>query len=94
MIYKGDVGTVVLLDTLSDISSATQVLIRVKKPSGVCTEWSSSVDSLTKVKYVIQSGDLNESGIYKLQPKVTMPGFTGSCDIVSIQVDPLVCEVL
>jgi hypothetical protein len=87
MIYKGDVGTVIKLDTLSDISSNTGLSIKVKKPSGVIQTWVSTLEGSTIVRHVIQSGELDEVGIYKLQAQVQLPGFSGSSDITSIQVD-------
>lgn len=87
MIYTGDTGTIVRLDTLTDITTATSLTIKVKKPSGTCTTWVAQLEGTTTLKYVSVSGDFNESGNYKLQPLVAMPGFTGSGDITQVQVD-------
>lgn len=91
MIYKGDVGTVIKLDTLVDLSSYTALSINVKKPSGSCVVWTGVLEGTTVVRHVIQLGELDEVGIYKLQANVAISGFTGSGDIVSIQVDDTLC---
>ena len=87
MIYTGDIGTVVRLDTLTDITTSTSLVIKVKKPSGVSATWVAQLEGTTVLKYISVSGDFNESGTYKLQPLVVMPGFTGSGDITQVQVD-------
>lgn len=87
MIYKGDVGTVIQLDTLSDISNGTVFGIKVKKPSGVLLDWIGVLQGTTAIKYITQVGDLDEAGVYRLQGYVSMPGWSGSSDITSLQVD-------
>jgi len=87
MIYTGDTGTIVRLDTLTDITTATSLVIKVKKPSGVSATWVATLEGTTVLKYISVNGDFNESGTYKMQPQVVMPGFTGSGDITQVQVD-------
>lgn len=87
MIYKGDTGTVIQLDTQSDISSATLVKIKVRKPSGVILDWIGALQGTTAIRYVTQANDLDESGVYKLQGYVESPAWCGSSDITSMQVD-------
>ena len=87
MIYTGDIGTIVRLDTLTDITTSTSLVIKVKKPSGASATWVASLEGTTVLKYISVLGDFNESGTYKLQPLVVMPGFTGSGDITQVQVD-------
>lgn len=45
----------------------------VQKPSGATATWSSSIiDAANGVtEYIIQSGDLDESGVYKINPEIT-----------------------
>jgi len=71
-VYVGDEGTVIILDTLIDLSDANIVKVLVKKPDGSETEWGAVLDDerSTCMKYIIQHGDLDISGKYFLQAYV------------------------
>jgi len=71
--YVGDVGTLVLVDTLTDLTSATSVALQVKKPGGTIVTWTGSVFQTTKIKYVTLVTDFSVAGTYYLQAKVTLP---------------------
>lgn len=74
--YVGDVGTVVLVETNADLSAATSCKLMVRKPNvAEPVEWTATDDD-TKVRYVIQSGDLDAPGDYLIQPLVTLPSGT------------------
>ena len=71
-IYKGMVGLLLEVETGIDLSDATGVKLKVKKPSGTTVEWEGTpVD--TKITYVTQAGDLDESGLYLIQAYVEKP---------------------
>lgn len=76
-VYKGDVGTEIVLDCGSDISNATTMEILVLLPDGNTTTWSATLEGTDSVKYVIQSGDLDMVGMYMLQAKVVTPDWSG-----------------
>lgn len=76
-IFVGDVGTVILLDCGVDISTATLVKVLVKPPSGAPREWTGIVVGTRMIEYVIQTGDLNLAGEWRLQAYVEMPGWSG-----------------
>lgn len=93
-LYKGDVGTVISLNTGINISTATTVSIIVKKPSGgTPLTWAATIgaDNMS-VEHTIGTGvlglesALNEVGHYKLQAKVVMPSGTWHGETTSIQV--------
>lgn len=65
--YVGDAGTVLLLDTLTDITDNTEVKVLYKKPDGTEAEWIGTVFENTKVRYVIQVGDFDQAGIWVFQ---------------------------
>jgi len=72
-VYVGDVGTVILVDTLSDITSSTVRKILARKPNGIEIEWAAAVDSTTKLSYTTQDGDLDTVGKWMLQAYVELP---------------------
>lgn len=68
-LYVGAVGVKLIVDTGVDLSGATYVSLKVKKPDGSETEWIGSALG-TKIEYIIQQGDLDQSGFYKIQAYV------------------------
>ena len=76
-IYKGDIGTILIVDVKSDISDATKLSLKVLDPDGISREWAGTLEGTTKIKYVIISGDLDKVGTYKVQPYVERPGWIG-----------------
>ena len=76
--YVGDVGTEIKIDMQESMAAATNVTFEVKKPNGDDVVWTGvQIVEITKLKYTTQAGDLNQSGIYKIQPKLTMGMWTG-----------------
>lgn len=72
-IYVGAVDKEILLDVISDISTATLVELHVKKPSGATEEWAAMVYNDHFVRHVVVAGELDEAGVYKVQPWIEMP---------------------
>jgi hypothetical protein len=87
-IYADTIGTVVVLDTKVDISTATKASIKVLKPDGTVTEWIGSVvtPGNTSITYTTQGTDLSAVGVYKLQAYVETPIWTGRGDTVQMEV--------
>jgi predicted hydrolase (HD superfamily) len=92
--YVGDVGTEVLVDTGSDISTATVMRMYVKKPSGKEETWTAiigppnAIGVLTKMKYIVKQGDWDEAGWWTLQAYVELPGWKGRGDSVKFKLEP------
>lgn len=79
--YVGDIGTEILVDVKSNISTATELVLRVRKPvSGTLVNWTGTLEGLTKIKYIVADGDWNEVGVYNLQAYVVMPTWSGLGD--------------
>jgi len=86
--YVGDVGTEVIVDTLSDLSTATVHNLAILKPGATSeTVWPGVVVDTTKIKYIIQAGDWNIAGIYKLQSVVELPLWQGRGNTITFVVD-------
>jgi len=84
--YVNEIGTQILVDTNSNIKTATTVLLQVKKPSGKVINWTGTVSNTTIIKYTTKKGDLNEVGKYLLQAYVEMPGYSGRGDVTSFTI--------
>ena len=87
-VYAGDIGTEFRLDTELDLTTATLVAIKVKKPDGSTDTWTGTVYDTTKVKYVTVAEDIPDDlpGTYQLQAYVEIGGFEGCGDIVKEKV--------
>lgn len=87
-IHKDDVETKIVLDCGVDVSSATVRKIRYKKPSGSTGEWDAELEDQTKIYYVTQEGDLDETGTWTVQAYVEMPNWKGHGHEASFYVYP------
>jgi hypothetical protein len=89
--YAGDVGTEIEVEVGSDISTATETTLYVKKPSGKEVVWTATkgaagVSGITTVHYVVQTDDWNEAGWYTLQVYINMPSWRGKGDTVKFRI--------
>lgn len=76
--YVGDTGTEIIVDTCSDITTATKVALLVLKPNAsAAEEWIGTVEEETKIKYVVKVNDFDVAGEYRMQSYVEMPGWEG-----------------
>lgn len=89
-IYVGDVGTDIILDCGSPLSSATVLKILFKRPDKTTGEWvaSSVPGNPNQLHYVLQTGDVAVPGVWILQAFVTMPGWSGKGKVVKLTVHP------
>lgn len=87
-IFKGDVGTVIIVDTLNDLSEASVIKLKVKKPGATTVvEWTPvEVVETTKLQYVIVADDLDKVGVYSLQAYVELPAWSGHGEVATFQV--------
>lgn len=80
-LYVGDIGTEIILDVGEEIPGAS-VLIYVMKPNGFTSIWSSSVyaidGSSRYVRHTIVADDFDVSGVYLLQPFISIVDGTWS----------------
>lgn len=84
--YVDDVGTEIIVDTCSDISSATVTDLIVEKPDGEQFTWHGSVYDTTKIRYVVDAGDFDQVGEYLVQAYVEMPGWAGRGNTTTFKV--------
>lgn len=69
-IHKGEIGKIFQVLTERDLTGASSLVAKIKKPSAKVSAWIPTVygdPTLGIVRYATVSGDLNEPGIYFLQ---------------------------
>ena len=83
----GDVGKTIILDTGSDRTSDT-VKIAYCKPDGTTGTWDATIngEDSNKIQYTTISGDIDQSGIWKLRSKIVGTGISIYGDIARVPV--------
>lgn len=74
--FLGDVGTLILIDVGTDVSTATDRKVKYLKPNGVRGEWDGVLSGTNFITYTTIAGDLDSIGEWRVQVKIVMP--TGS----------------
>ncbi len=79
MIYKGDIGTKITLDTEIDISSGTVFKIYYLKPDGTSGFWTAAKEADNQnISYTtLATTDLDVVGTWVIQSYVEVPGWKG-----------------
>lgn len=85
--YQNDVGTIIEVDCVENISTATQTKLAIRKPDGTEVSWSGTLEGTTKIRYTVGSGDWDQSGRYEGQADIAMPGWSGLGDTFTFQVE-------
>lgn len=75
-VYVGDTGTLIQLDCMHDISAATALSIKVRKPDGTLVTWPAVARGTTVLEYTTDANSLDMNGVWKLQALVTLPSGT------------------
>lgn len=95
--YVGTVGFSIEADCKQDISTATDISFHIRKPSGEEITRSSSdgvslfdIDGTTSgARYATKSGDLSESGQYKIHLFLTLGDWSGPGEVGTLTVRQL-----
>jgi hypothetical protein len=91
--YVGDIGTEILVDTTIDISLASSLILKVRKPSGRLVEWTgllgpaNALGEYTTIRYVVVADDWDEGGIWKLQAYVVTALWRGRGETVTFKLE-------
>lgn len=89
VMFVGDVGTSIELDTGVDITSATTVQIDYLKPgASTSASWDAEVFETTKVRYFTEAGDVDVDGDWDMQVYVEMPSWSGHGEVALVHVEP------
>ena len=63
-IFKNQTALTLKLDTKIDLTTATDVWMKYKKPSGTTGQWDATIDSPATsgiISHIVAAGELNES---------------------------------
>lgn len=85
-VYKDDFGTVLDLDAGEDVSDASSLRIYFKKPSGATGSWAADLEGVSLLRYVTETGDINEDGIWSLQARVVTAAGTWRGETAKLRV--------
>jgi len=77
--YVGEVGTEIIVNCGKNLTGAAFLKMSVRKPSGCVVEWIAEQVFQDKqaMRYLIQEGDFDSAGEYKLQAVVNLGGWIG-----------------
>jgi len=67
-IYVDAVNVEIRIVMNEDVSLATTARLDVRKPSGTVVQWFADVVESSVLRYITQVGDLDEAGVYYVQP--------------------------
>jgi hypothetical protein len=87
---KGDIGTIIAFDVAEDISTATLLKLKYKKPDNSTGFWIADPYGLTGMGYITLADDLDVAGRWKVQAYVEMPGWKGHSSAMTFDVDDVV----
>jgi hypothetical protein len=80
-IVVGDVGVLIKMDMGEDVSAAASTSMRVTKPDGSVVTWPCSVSDLQYLTYTTSAGDIDQAGVYTVNPAVELGGFDANQSI-------------
>lgn len=73
-VYLSDVGTTIDLDVSEDITDGTVFEIVYLKPDGTtAAAWTASLQGESVIRYTTAVGNIDQTGVWSLQAKVTTP---------------------
>jgi hypothetical protein len=77
--FQDDVGTIIEVNVGEDVSLATTLELRIRKPNGAVENWTAAKDSLvdTQINYTVVAGDFDQAGEYRLNSYIVLPTWTG-----------------
>ncbi len=85
-LYVSDEGTTFDLDVGQDVSDATTLQIKVKKPSGSTATWTAELVGTSVLRYVLETNDINVEGVWSAQARVVTPSGTWLGETVKFRV--------
>jgi len=87
-VYVGDIGTEIIVNCGQSIVGATATTLEILKPDGTNKSWSATVYMNNYLKYTVKSGDLDIPGLFRVQAKLTLGGWTGRGETDSFRAYP------
>ena len=85
----GDIGTKIRFNVQEDISGASVLKLKYRKPNGTVGEWDANVYNSTYAEYMtVSATELDIGGAWSIQVNVEMPGWKGHSEIKEFLVAP------
>jgi len=85
-VYVGDIGTIIEVDCGETLLLTTNATLEIEKPGGIRVSKPATVFDSTKLRCTMVAGDFDRPGTYLIQPKMTISGWIGRGETVSVQV--------
>lgn len=85
-IYKDSIGVTIDIDMGEDISDITDTSVLVKKGEGSADTWTFTLSGTQHLQYTTVDGDLDEVGMYYLQPDIDLTSWEGKTKPVTFKV--------
>jgi hypothetical protein len=85
-LYRDTVGKKIILDVGENISTATTLRIYYRKPHGTSGYWEADLESARQMFYILAASDIDEIGVWRVQPYVVMGGVSTYGDIERFEV--------
>ena len=73
-----------MINMQTDITSATSYSLVVEEPDGTIVSWAPTISNTKYFRYITVSGDLDQNGTYKIQPRLTLGTWIGSGTICNL----------
>ena len=87
-IYINDIGVVIEIEMGESLSGATNLKLEVRKPDNTEVEWTPTVygEGFNYLRYITVANDLDQAGVWKANPFLSLGGWTGRADTVVFEV--------
>ena len=87
--HVGDIGTIIRYTTQTDLSDATVMKMKYKKPDGTTGEWDGTIYNDYSMDFeTTQASDLDQAGPWNIQLYIETPDWKGHSDIKQFEVLP------
>lgn len=89
--YVGDIGTAIEINTFIDLSAASLMELKVKKPDDTVHVWTADIpDGFTatdgRIVHFTEDGDFDQAGKYYIQPHIETAASDHLGDTVTLEV--------
>ena len=86
VLWANSWGFKLTLDVAVNITKATTMQIRYRKPSGEAGVWKAGLDTSTSIFYIVCKGDLDVTGIWEFQAYVAASDWALPGEIIQVLV--------
>lgn len=90
--YVGDIGHKIILDVGVDITGATEMQIKYRKPGGEMGHWDAIEEGIEQISYLTKADDFDYAGTWSLQAYVKTQGWKIHGDIKKYRIGASIKE--